>query len=121
MLEKIKKLNKDEFFIIELKGKNIKKTNELELLNYQLTSLNSLFRSFVTTTLEEANKFNLERFFKEYYDKGIKLELLKKSILMESMPKEVYDYMLNIKNRIVYFIDFENKMIVLYKNNFKNR
>ncbi len=107
---KIDLLKDDEHLIINT-SKDI--MNKLQLISMKQSSYDNLFKSYINSTIEEANKFNLEKFldlnYKLYEDEF----MLISTIILNAAGKEYLDAISN--QEYIYVIDYVKSVIVISK------
>lgn len=86
--------------------------SKLQLLALQKTSYENLFRSYVNNTVDEANKFNLEKFLLKYTDICVEDFNAQRDYMLSTIGMECYTLISN-PSKYRYWIDFNfNKLFI---------
>jgi len=88
--------------------------DKLELLIFQIKSMENLFQSYINNTSDVANELNMEKFLNKYVDLAREKETLFKDNVLKCFGLDVYNYCTNRNNNIIYSLDFKlNKLVII--------
>jgi hypothetical protein len=109
MLEELQNLKVGEKIFIPF-NKDI--SNTIQLLSFQCQSYESLFKSYINSTCEEANAMNVDEFLKRYTELFTQMELYKQNILKVCL-EDGFKYFMT--NRFNYNFNYQLNLLEIFK------
>jgi hypothetical protein len=119
LFDEVKKLKQNQRLFVDFPKETIDK---IELLGFQIKSLDNLFMSYINNTTEIANELKLKKFLEQYCDYVREKDFILKDMVIKSLGTKVYNYIVCPKNNIYFMLDNQiNKLVIGKRDNFKMR
>jgi hypothetical protein len=108
IIESLKNLEGEQCMMIDM---DPEMSNKAKFLNIQMSSMDNLFKSYINSETELANKFRLDEFLEKYYQVFAELVEVKRKILILHLGYDAYLHL----NRTSYFCNYNfdlNKLFI---------
>lgn len=112
LLHEVEELSQDQCIFIDYP---YAVSNQLELLDLQIFSAEKLFHSYIDSTSELANEFNLDKFLNFYADLVHKRDSLSFDTMLAHIGTAVFNYCRDPENKTRCFLDRNIGKLVIDK------